>query len=412
MKYFFLKMKVEGRERRLYPISGQEFEDGTPVNGDWHVSASREIRYVYPETTIFGTAGLSQVAGTHYGAGALFPMTCTPRNAAETPPPSMKIAWNDILTARPDVLTEGGGEPAPAPKKAKAAGTPATLREKILSEVRMPTIDEDGFYVNRKTFELVARNLVKKVHTLLWGPSGTGKTEVVYALAAGMDYEVCAYDMGSMHDPMSQMLGTHRIGAEGKSVFDYARFVSDVSEGPRDGFKGRVILLDELSRAPLTTLNILFPCLDARRTLPVEMAGGDDARSVRVDKNVVFVATANIGAEFTGTEELDKALKTRFLFHQLDYMPAGEEESVLVKRCGISDVDAKNIVRVAGVIRDNHRKGELGEDVSTRETLRAASLVSDGWSVKEALELVFLPIFEGTDSTGERSIVRKIFAAY
>lgn len=411
MKYFFLKMKAEGRERRFFPVSEQEFEDGTPVRTDWHVSASREIRTAYPLDTIFGTVGLIQVAGNHYSAGTLFPMNGDPRNSSETPPIALKTAWTDFLAEHPDALSVAGGTTEAEPKK-KAPGEPMTLREKILSEVRMPTIDEDGFWVDRKTFELVARNLQKKVHTLLWGPSGTGKTEVVYALAAGMDYEVCAYDMGSMHDPMSQMLGTHRISAEGKSVFDYARFVSDVSEGPRDGFKGRVVLLDELNRAPLTTLNILFPCLDARRTLPVEMAGGEDARSVPVDRNVVFVATANIGAEFTGTQELDKALKTRFLFHQLGYMPENEEVSVLRRRCGISEADARNIVRVAGVIRENHRKGELGEDVSTRETLRAASLIADGWSATEAMELVFLPIFEGTDSIGERSVVKKIFMAY
>ena len=47
--------------------------------------------------------------------------------------------------------------------------------------------------------------------------------------------------------------------------------------------------------------------------------------------------------------------------------------------------------------------------VSTRETLMAGKLVSDGWTALEAMELTFLPLFEGTRTDGERSIVSKIF---
>lgn len=39
----------------------------------------------------------------------------------------------------------------------------------------------------------------------------------------------------------------------------------------------------------------------------------------------------------------------------------------------------------------------------------AGKLVSDGWTALEAMELTFLPLFEGTRTDGERSIVSKIF---
>lgn len=37
----------------------------------------------------------------------------------------------------------------------------------------------------------------------------------------------------------------------------------------------------------------------------------------------------------------------------------------------------------------------------------AASLVADGWDVLSAMELAFLPMFEGSRSEGERGMVVK-----
>ena len=36
-------------------------------------------------------------------------------------------------------------------------------------------------------------------------------------------------------------------------------------------------------------------------------------------------------------------------------------------------------------------------------------LMSDGWSSLDAMELTFLPLFEGTRTEGERGMVAKIF---
>ena len=54
--------------------------------------------------------------------------------------------------------------------------------------------------------------------------------------------------------------------------------------------------------------NILFPCLDGRRTLPVEIADASSTRSISVHPDVTFIATANIGNEYTGTQDIDEAL--------------------------------------------------------------------------------------------------------
>lgn len=121
-----------------------------------------------------------------------------------------------------------------------------------------------GFYVEEKNWRLLIRNIRRKVNTMFTGPTGTGKTELIRMIGEKLGLEVSVFDMGSMFDPTVQMLGSHRLAA-GTSVFDYAPFAKAVQ-------KPGIILLDELSRAPISTNNLLFTCLDSCRSLPVEQA--------------------------------------------------------------------------------------------------------------------------------------------
>lgn len=229
----------------------------------------------------------------------------------------------------------------------------------------------------------------------------THNTELVMLACKKLGIPCHVYDMGSMYDPVAGLLGVHRLQKGGVSTFDYSKFTEDIS-------KPGVVLLDELSRAPVTTNNILFPCLDSRRTLPVEIAGGDDLRAIKVHDDCCFIATANVGAEYTGTMSMDKALVNRFFPLELDYMPKDKEESVLMYRCRVSASCAKHIVAVANNVRSLYMKQEISCSLSTRETLMAAELVADGWSPLRAMELVFLPLFEGTRTDGERGIISKL----
>ena len=85
------------------------------------------------------------------------------------------------------------------------------------------------------------RNVQNQVNTILLGATGTGKTELVRLICDRLGIECHVYDMGAMLDPISGLLGVHRL-SEGGSVFDYAKFTQDIQ-------KPGVVLLDELSRA-------------------------------------------------------------------------------------------------------------------------------------------------------------------
>ena len=368
------------------------------------------MREDYPLGTIFGSESLelrSLHSTTFYSAGAIYPIGLNLgdyHSQSHMPSSGMNEAYEDykadieekarpVLSEESTLFTESGN-----------ATTPGTLLAQIKADRKMsaPTIEGEGFHIADKDWYLLVRNIKSKVNTMMVGPSGTGKTELVLLACKKLGLECNVYDMGSMYDPVSGLLGVHRLQKGGESVFDYAKFTQDIQ-------KPGVILLDELSRAPVTTNNILFPCLDSRRMLPVEMAGGDELRSIAVHPDCVFIATANVGAEYTGTMSLDRALVGRFFPLELDYMPLECEVKVLSKRFGITPADAENIANVAGTVRSLYGKQEISCTISTRETLAAARLVADGWTSLEAMELTFLPLFEGTRTEGERGMVAKIF---
>lgn len=402
--YFFKTVKIEGRPR-LRPLPGQKDSMGNPISEDLNVQADSIMRGSYPIGTVFGSESVelrTHSSTPFYSAGAIYPMGLNLGAyivGSHIPPKEMTDAWNDYKSK--DIVSEASQQTLFT--QAGTATQPGTLLSQIKADRKLsvPTIDKDGFYIDNKDWYLLVRNIRSKVNTMLVGPSGAGKTELVMLACKKMGVDCNVYDMGSMHDPLTQMLGAHRLES-GKSVFDYAKFTQDIQ-------KPGVILLDELSRAPLGTTNILFPCLDSRRQLPVEMAGGNDVRSISVHPDCIFIATANVGSEYTGTMSMDRALIGRFFSIELEYMPCTEEAKVLTKRYGIGANDAANIVAVAETVRSLYGKQELSCSISTRETLAAASLVADGWTALDAMELSFLPLFEGTRTDGERSIVAKIF---
>lgn len=316
----------------------------------------------------------------------------------EAVPVSDKESDNEETIVEETIIDE-------TPKK-KNKPSVVTVTTNILKDIKKnykcPDI-EDGFYVNQKTWNYLVRNILKKKNTLLLGPTGTGKTDIIIRIAKLLEIELNIYDMGAMIDPLTDLLGTHRI-KDGNSVFDYAKFVSDVQ-------KPGIILLDELSRAPLMTNNILFPCLDHRRTLNIEIAGSTDIRAVKVHPDCVFIATANIGQEYSGTNDIDAALMNRFNALQVDYLPQEIEAKILNVRTGVDVEIANKILNVANAIRNAYLTQTISKPISTRETLECAELIVDGFTLKDSINLIFCQKFSKTDGD-EYSVVKNLIMGF
>jgi MoxR-like ATPase len=279
------------------------------------------------------------------------------------------------------------------------------LMATINTDFPTPDVKSSGFHVEDTSWKLMIRNILRGENQLFMGPTGAGKTEIVKLLAEAMGKKLRVVDMGTVQDPQSALLGVHRLNKEGYSVFEYAPFAQYIQE------EDTIILLDELSRAPLSANNLLFPCLDRRRYLPVDIAGDGEERHIPVHESVVFIATANLGAEYTGTHSIDRALLDRFFPVELAYPTETAEINVLANRTGIDKKSAKNIVKVAKNIRKQNEDQDLSSTVSVRHTLQVASLVVDGFDLGESLMQVFLPLFESSAGADERAKVKSIIAA-
>ena len=398
--YLFTTIK-EGSRNRLRPMPFQKDKAGKAIFTRLNVQGSTEMRETYPIGTVFASETIEIRTGGEtpfYAAGDIFPVSVRRADLADPrhePSPEMTAAYNTYMAVNGDKLGKDNGVSDGASGEGTAKGRPLSLLEKLRSNPRYekPSVENDGFYVQQGLFrEFDTVKLASEGKLLSCFGNNAGSAYVVFNLPAAPEQDT---------SKGSEELGwpdETRISSDGRSVFDYARFTRDIQTEC-------VILLDELSRATPGVNNILMPCLDDRRTLPCEMAGGSDARSIPVHPKCRFVATANIGGEYNGTHPLDPALKDRFDIIEMRYMPPDVEIGLLTRRFRIPKADAVNIVNVATTVRNLVDKGDLQDTLSTRETLRAARRVAQGWTARQAMELAFLERYEGTRSDGPKAIV-------
>lgn len=273
-----------------------------------------------------------------------------------------------------------------------------SLIDKLLKSNPIPTVDADNFYVEDDVWVSLLFNIHQGYNTMLVGDSGTGKTELAMLLGKRMAKQVKVFDMAAKQDPIASLIGVHRF--DGKSVFDRADFTYAIEQ---DG----IVVLDELPRAPMNTNNILFPVLDSRRELNMDIAS-HELRSIAVNPLCRFVATANEGYEYTGNNVIDRALKERFQIIMVNYMPDKQEIKLLQNRTGVEKSMAEVIVRVGKGIREMRKKEDISSSVSIRHTLYAADLTAAGMPVAKAMEIAFLPMFVIED---ERKKIKDLLAS-
>ena len=137
------------------------------------------------------------------------------------------------------------------------------------------------------------------------GPAGCGKTMAAKSIVNALDRPDFYFNLGATQDPRATLIGNTHFSKEDGTYFSEALFVKAIQT------ENAVILLDELSRAHPEAHNILMTVLDeGQRYLRLDEADG--APTVKVAPGVTFIATANIGNEYTATRVLDRALLDRF----------------------------------------------------------------------------------------------------
>ena len=258
-------------------------------------------------------------------------------------------------------------------------------------------------------WKYLVRSAMRGKNIMMTGAAGCGKTMAAKKLVEALDRPEFYFNLGATQDPRGTLIGNTHFKKDEGTTFAESLFVKAIQT------EDAIILLDELSRAHPEAWNILMTVLDQGQRY-LRLDEHQDAPTIKVAKGVTFIATANIGNEYTATRVMDRALVDRFIIVEMDTLDM-EQESKLLKDLhpGITIEQSEHIASIASMTR-KEIKGEaprITNSISTRISVEIAGLLEDGFVLEEAAEVCIYPFFDedgGVDS--ERTYMKQVVQKY
>ena len=266
-----------------------------------------------------------------------------------------------------------------------------------------------GLMMNELKWKYLIRSAVRGKNILMTGPAGCGKTMAAKSLVNALDRPDFYFNMGGTQDPRATLVGNVHFDKAKGTYFSESLFVKAIQT------PNAVILLDELSRAHPDAWNILMTVLDqGQRYLRLDEANGQE--TISVAEGVTFVATANIGNEYTSTRVMDKALMDRFTIVEMDVLTDIQELELL--NYMFPHVDSEMLKAVAEIAHTSRTEsssetGKISTAISTRSSVEMAGLLFDGFAIDEAAQVSVYPQFSNDGGVDpERTYVKQLVQKY
>jgi len=262
-----------------------------------------------------------------------------------------------------------------------------------------PYLDNGQKYVER-----IARALAFFKQCSLIGPSGTGKTHIVYLVC-----ELAGLPMWEINCGLQT------------SVFDlFGRYIGLGKENWIDGLitswcrHGGILYLDEANMMKQDIATRLNPLLDQRGHMVLTEK---DNEIIQRHKDAFLIISMNpVSSEFAGTKPINAALRRRLsVWLNFDYMSVGQkidekEIDLVVRLTGIDHTSAEIIIKSGAELRKQYKTGELPYGPSIGDLINWAKLIADGTTIMTAAEETIITLT--SDDIEVQQIVKKIIQKF
>jgi len=244
----------------------------------------------------------------------------------------------------------------------------------------IPTDTPEFVDRGEKYIERIARALYYFKQCALIGPSGTGKTHVVYIAA-----EICGLPIWEIN-----------CGLQTSTYDMFGRYIGLGKENWIDGQiicwcrTGGLLYLDEANMMKQDIATRLNPLLDTRGH--IVLTEKDNEIVDRHPYGYLIISMNPFSSEFAGTKPLNAAFRRRMsVWINFDYLSVGDkicpdEVKLIQKRSGLDEDTAHKIVKIGAELRRQYQNGDLPYGPSPGDLMNWATLISDGSSPQKAAE--------------------------